>query len=173
MNNRGFTLIELLVVVAIIAVLASMATPAVTGALEKGRMAKCMANLRQIGSAVSLYANDHENRFPPIETDPPSLGNEGKPALETLSPYGVSADTLRCPSDAAGRRTYLKYGSSYFFSPVPQGELASAINIYRRDGSTFQIQNPGRVTICSDYGDTHPGGLGMNVLKADGSVQKR
>jgi prepilin-type N-terminal cleavage/methylation domain-containing protein len=174
MKSAAFTLIELLVVVAIIAILASVATPAIGSMLERGRSAKCAGNLRQIGVAVQQYVSDNDYRFPPIETVPPSLGNEGRSALETLEPYGITISTLTCPSDVVGPNTVARYGSSYHFSPVLQDELASNDNIYGRRG-IFRVPNVGRLTVCTDYQAVHAGSgtLGMNVLKADGRVIQR
>ena len=45
---KAFTLIELLVVISIIAVLASLALPAITGALVKGQITQTMSNYRQL-----------------------------------------------------------------------------------------------------------------------------
>jgi prepilin-type N-terminal cleavage/methylation domain-containing protein len=72
----GFTLVELLVVVAIIGMLAALLMPAIAGSAEKAKSAKCLGSLRQVGIAVQQYVNDNDFRFPPIETVPPSLGNE-------------------------------------------------------------------------------------------------
>ena len=172
--NRGFTLIELLTVIAIIAILATIASPGIGAAIERGRSARCVGNLRQIGVAVQQYVNDNDYRFPPIETDPPSLGNEGRTALETLGPYGVTMTTLTCPSDAAGPDNVAKFGASYHFSPVVQDELASNVQIYGRRG-IFQVPSVGRLTVCSDYQAVHTGAgrTGINILKGDGRVIQR
>jgi general secretion pathway protein G len=57
-------LIELLVVIAIIAILAAIAFPAVGGMMEKGNSAKCVNNLRQIGTGVSMYVADNNGYLP-------------------------------------------------------------------------------------------------------------
>ncbi len=67
-NNKclraGFTLIELLVVIAILALLIGILLPALSQARHQARRTACAANLRQVGVAIHLYAEDFEGSIP-------------------------------------------------------------------------------------------------------------
>lgn len=63
-GRRGFTLIELLVVIAVIALLVGILLPALGRARSAGRQARCLSNTRQMGLAMTLYANEQKNWYP-------------------------------------------------------------------------------------------------------------
>jgi prepilin-type N-terminal cleavage/methylation domain-containing protein/prepilin-type processing-associated H-X9-DG protein len=60
---RGFTLIELLVVIAIISVLMAIIMPTMNRVREQGKRSACLNNLRQLGYAWNLYADDNDNKI--------------------------------------------------------------------------------------------------------------
>ena len=113
----GFTLVELMVVTAIIALLASLLLPALASAKDKGRRAACVSNLRQVGIAIHLYANEQEGfipygpKAPPFTSPTDFYPSTGAPtsllSLQNGSPAGLGlllkqyvADTpkvLFCP----------------------------------------------------------------------------
>jgi prepilin-type N-terminal cleavage/methylation domain-containing protein/prepilin-type processing-associated H-X9-DG protein len=63
-KRKGFTLIELLVVIAIIALLMGILMPALSRARRQARDVGCLSNLRQLGFAVQMYAQEYEDFIP-------------------------------------------------------------------------------------------------------------
>ena len=63
-ERRGFTLIELLVVIAIIAVLISILLPALSGAREASRSAKCLSQTRHTIQGVLSFTQERKGQAP-------------------------------------------------------------------------------------------------------------
>jgi prepilin-type N-terminal cleavage/methylation domain-containing protein/prepilin-type processing-associated H-X9-DG protein len=116
MNARraAFTLIELLVVIAIIAILAAILFPVFAQAREKARQASCLSNCKQIGTAVSMYAQDYDETLPNAGPDWP--GNNKHPVYRAgygwamwailLDPYIKSRKVWVCPSGPTSGGAY-------------------------------------------------------------------
>jgi prepilin-type N-terminal cleavage/methylation domain-containing protein/prepilin-type processing-associated H-X9-DG protein len=63
-RRKGFTLVELLVVIGIIALLISILLPSLNRARETANRVKCGSNMRQVGQAILLYANENKGNYP-------------------------------------------------------------------------------------------------------------
>lgn len=112
MKRRAFTLIELLVVVGIISLLASLLFPVFATARARARQTVCASNLRQIGLALALYAQDTDDLYPygadPIDKRTAEWDGTkyqaqvaAMPMLQdVLRPFTASAQLWRCPSDS-------------------------------------------------------------------------
>ncbi|MBC7288436.1 MAG: prepilin-type N-terminal cleavage/methylation domain-containing protein [Armatimonadetes bacterium] len=63
-HRTAFTLVELLVVITIIAILAAILFPVFARTRERARSTSCQSNLRQLGTAFSIYRSDYDGRMP-------------------------------------------------------------------------------------------------------------
>ncbi|MEA3401028.1 MAG: DUF1559 domain-containing protein [Armatimonadota bacterium] len=121
--RNGFTLIELLVVIAIIAILAAILFPVFARAREKARQASCQSNLKQLGIALNMYAQDYDERLPwHCRTTPVSDPNRNYTGWNTqIFPYVKNEQLYVCPSDDWHNKTALCGGYGYNLSRLDLG----------------------------------------------------
>ncbi|HZR17336.1 MAG TPA: type II secretion system protein [Verrucomicrobiae bacterium] len=168
-RKRAFTLIELLVVIGIIGILASLLMPAFSRAKGKALDTKCISNLRQIGIALSIYADENNGRLPYAErrpTDPVDPAHVLPRIVNVLSNHvGGAVTVFKCPRDKD--HYYEKEGSSYEWNYQANGQPIVQPGVISGIPRTAE-----KARLMYDYENFHPGSTNgtKNVLHGDGHV---
>lgn len=142
-STRAFTLLELLIVIAIIGVLVGLALPVLSGMRKRTNDAKCISNLRQLGTATLTYVAD-KGFFPvSFETGAGASNNWQR----ELDPYLGDADAIkRCPAAVLPNKgaSHYSMNQNVFYDPNNESPRI-------KDPKTgAQIEKPGEVILIMD-----------------------
>jgi prepilin-type processing-associated H-X9-DG protein len=173
----GFTLAELLVIISITALLSAMFLPAFARDKEKAEQSTCINNLKQIGIALKMYAQDNNGFFPTPVYNASGIAGSNRSWEDLLAGYCDAkgkyntntnpkyANTVYdCPSldPSPIERTIGDYGLCQLFRPLPASDPR------RNFIDTRNIPNPsaaGAVTEARDsfaYTAAKVGAVGEN-----------
>jgi prepilin-type processing-associated H-X9-DG protein len=134
--GRFFTLVELLVIIAIIAILATLLLPALTRAKRMAEQVLCTSNLKQIGLAYHMYADDKKDFIIPAELK----------STEGTIVYDFNAQTNNAKSSA---NTAFWWGHTAIY--LPMGRVGTEGRAYVCP-SRFKIApGGGKSTYTSNY----------------------
>ena len=152
MSRNGFTLIELLVVIAIIAILAAILFPVFAKAREKAEAASCTSNLKQIATAMIMYASDYDGYLYSYDATQVAPEYAGYGMWYKLQPYTKNAGVFDCPTspdrvNPAWDRDawYSSYDGNYGW---PYDGIEGSV------GSVYQLEYPAETYMAFDCGDT-------------------
>lgn len=162
-----FTIVELLVVIVIIAILIAIILPATQSARDRSKRSACVNNLRQIGIALNMYADDRQGYYPActkLPSDPPFEELALPPISVTLLQYAHNRELFRCPEDPDG---------FYFKRETTSYEWNSIVyNNWKNNRKPLEtsITLP-KIPVMWDYDNFHtPKDSGKNYLFPDGRV---
>jgi prepilin-type N-terminal cleavage/methylation domain-containing protein len=144
-TRKGFTLIELLVVIAIIAILAAILFPVFARAREKARQNSCLSNVKQLGLATMMYAQDYDERMP-------GSFMTGAEAIslywyQLLYPYIANEQIMLCPSDTGIYSIRRPHTSGTFLTNYGANEYIFHVTSW---ASTARYGHTGK-NVCNVY----------------------
>ncbi|MCE9520447.1 MAG: type II secretion system GspH family protein [Verrucomicrobia bacterium] len=159
--SSGFTLIELLLVMTIVALLLTISFPAFSYLKNRAANAACTANLRGIGTGLTLYLQDHDNIWPQVPESVFDREQDESMWWEaTLREYGVARKDWICPADTLQKQPGRVQNKDEFISSY-------AVTLFDELPQTaYRWKQPWVIERGSPHGSLN----GPNMVMPDGSI---
>jgi prepilin-type N-terminal cleavage/methylation domain-containing protein/prepilin-type processing-associated H-X9-DG protein len=181
-DSRAFTLVELLVAMAVIGVLAVLATGIYAATQKRAAAVQCLNQLRSLGTAFQLYAQENDGEFPRSSHSSfayrvypweraicPYLGvSTGVPSVEEWT--RLSARHFSCPAHEKREETNMSYGLNAYYELAPDADdYPGSPQTWRR---LLQVPNPSRTVVLAELRDTSVDHVMAHFWTGSGSNQE-
>lgn len=189
MGRRGFGVIEILVILGILALVVAALMPSLCRSRETANRVKCASNLRQIGQAMLIYANDNRGAYPRLIYVPGAALTSGTGASSN-SPFSacrpndvtgalflllrtqdITSEVFTCPSSNAEKDLYGGGANGPInrsnFSSVKQNLSYSMHNPY--NGHRLKGEIEGEFALLADINPGLKDGDNVLAVKSNSS----
>ena len=169
-TNKAFTLVELMIVLSIIVILFALLLPGLKKSMHKAKQLKCQSQLKNLYTAVEIYAQEYDGIYPYIDNNQPDNAYVGiRHALGFFIDTN-NDDIVKCTngSSKTALDSYYYYNSLFNDDhPTNADMVAQETNTPPSKVYIFSCRSGFKDGSALEY---YPHSHGVNVLYTDGHV---
>lgn len=176
-SRYAFSLVELIMAICVIAVLVTLIVPIVSGVKERAHQSSCTSNLRQLGVALKLYANENEGRIPLNGAPHYWMGELAEYVGEPERAVAYTGRKgFKCPAYPGNPEWQTYCFNGWMLNPTHGVKRMDEIlrperTIVLYDSFDGHVSDTGIMTITNTIRWSHGNGESANFLMAGGNVE--